>query len=231
MRILLKISWEMLSWDKNFWIDDAFVRYVADEIKEIKSIWIEISIVLWAWNIMRWASESWNSWINRSESDNMWMLATTINCIYLWEVLESMWIKTKILNSIDISWIWEKFSSKKAKQYLEEWYITIFSWWTWSPYFTTDTAWVLRALETSSDIIIKATKVDWVYDKDPKKYDDAILIKEATYDNVIKNNLKVMDMTAIIMAKENNLKIKVVNLYKPWAMLRSINWDEGTTIS
>lgn len=229
MRVLLKISWEMFSWKKDYWIDNEFIQYVADEIKEIKDSWIQIWIVLWAWNIMRW----WSSeiWINRTEWDNMWMLATTINSIYLSEILEYKWVKTKILNSFDISLIWEKFFSKKAKQYLEEWYITIFAWWTWNPYFTTDTAWVLRALESGCDIIIKATKVDWVYDKDPKKYNDAVLIKEATYDEVITKNLKVMDMTAIIMAKESNLKIKVVNLNKKWAMLKSIIWEEWTTIN
>jgi uridylate kinase len=232
MRVLLKISWEMLSWEKNFWIEDSFVKYVAYEIKEIVKSWIEVSIVLWAWNIIRWAAESWNVWIDRAQADNMWMLAITINSIYLWEVLETIWVKTKILTAQNIEWIWERFSSKKAREYLKKGFVTIFSWWTWSPYFTTDTAWVLRALETKSDLIVKATKVDWVYDKDPKKHNDAQLIKNTTYDEVIQKNLKVMDITSIVMARESNLKVKVVNLYKTWAMLNSIKWkDEWTTIN
>jgi uridylate kinase len=232
MRVLLKISGEMLSWEKNFWIEDSFVKYVAHEIKEIIKSWIEVSVVLWAWNIIRWATESWSVWIDRAQADNMWMLAITINSIYLWEVLEGIGIKTKILTAQNIEWIWERFTSKKAREYLKKWYVTIFSWWTWSPYFTTDTAWVLRALETKSDIIIKATKVDWVYDKDPKHHGDAILIHEASYDEIIQKNLRVMDITSIVMAREANLTVKVVNLYKTWAMLKCINWkDVWTTIS
>lgn len=232
MRVLLKISGEMLSWEKNFWIEDSFVKYVAHEIKAIIQSWIEVSVVLWAWNIIRWASESWSIWIDRSQADNMWMLAITINSIYLWEVLESIWVKMKILTAQNIEWIWERFTSKKAREYLKKWYVTIFSWWTGSPYFTTDTAWVLRALETKSDIVIKATKVDWVYDKDPKCHEDAILIHEITYDEIIQKNLRVMDITSIVMAREANLTIKVVNLYKTWAMLKCINWKNvWTTIS
>ena len=116
-------------------------------------------------------------------------------------------------------------------KYLNNWYITIFAWWTWQPYFTTDTWWVLRAIEIEADLLVKATNVDWVYDKDPKKFDDAKIYENVTFDEVISNSLKVMDLTAMALARDENITIKVVNFFKKWAILNAVSWkNEWTTV-
>jgi uridylate kinase len=137
-----------------------------------------------------------------------------------------------MVNSFAIDWVVERFNKPKAIKALRNKKVIIFWWGTWNPYFTTDTAWVLRALEIEADLMIKATKVDWVYTKDPIKYKNAVFIKNTTYNEVIQKNLKVMDSSAIALAKDNNLTLKVVSLYDKWAVLKAINWEEiGTTIS
>ena len=161
----------------------------------------------------------------------MWMLAININTIALSDVLEKKGISTRIVNSFGIDWIAERFNKTKVIKYIQNKKVVIFGWWTWNPYFTTDTAGVLRALEIEANMMIKATKVDWVYDKDPMEYDDAKFIKSATYDEIITKNLKVMDFTSIALAKENNLIVKVVSLTKENSIKNAILWkEEWTTI-
>ncbi len=228
MRVLLKVSWEALAWEKWVWLDYVMLDKVSEMIKEINKKWIELGIVVGAWNFIRWA-EVVN--LDRCNADNMWMLAININAIALADILSKKWIEVKQVNSFAIDWISDRFNKPKTIKNLKKWQVVIFGGWTWNPYFTTDTAWVLRALEIEADMMIKATKVDWVYDKDPKKFSDAKFIKKASYNEVITKNLKVMDATAISLAKENNMLIKVVNLYKKNAILNAILWDnEWTTI-
>lgn len=229
MRVLLKMSWEALWWEKEMWFDWKFITEIAKEIKELKDNWIQIWIVLWGWNIFRWA-QVWDN-IDRSLADYVWMLATVMNWVYLHSALKNIWIESVIMSAIDIPQIWEKFIKRNWVKYLEEWKVVICVWWTWNPYFTTDSAWVLRALELECDIMIKATKVDWVYDKDPKKFSDAVLIKDASYDEVLAKNLKVMDQSWIALARDWNLVLKVVNMYKKWSIVKSCKWEnEWTTI-
>jgi len=160
------------------------------------------------------------------------MLAININSIALADVLSRKWIGSKLVNSFWIDGVVERFNKDKAVKNIKSGKVIIFGWGTWNPYFTTDTAWVLRALEIEADMVIKATKVDGVYTRDPVKHKDAEFIHSATYDEVLTQNLKVMDLTAIALAKQNNLTIKVANLYKKWAILDAILWKkEGTTIS
>lgn len=231
MRILLKISWEVLAWNNLWWFDFKMLEQISTMIEELVNEKIEIWIVIWAWNFIRWAEIEKNK-IDRCNADNMWMLAININTIALWDVLARKWLKVKTFNSFEIDWVVAKFNKKKALHWLKEWHVVIFAWWTWNPYFTTDTAWVLRALEIEADLMIKATKVDWVYDKDPIKHKDAKFYKNIKYNDLITKNLRVMDSTAIALAKNNDLILKVVNLYKKWAILKAILWeDEGTTIS
>lgn len=230
MRVLLKISWEALAWWNNGWLDYVMLDEVCETIKELTKKKIEVWVVVWAGNFIRWAEiEKIN--IDRCNADNMGMLAININTIALADVLSRKWIEVKTVNSFAIDWVAERFNKPKAIKWLTKWKVLIFGWWTGNPYFTTDTAWVLRALEIEADLMIKATKVDGVYDKDPVKYHDAEFIKNATYDEVITKNLKVMDSTAIALAKDNSLVLKVVSLYEKWAILRAILWkDEWTTI-
>lgn len=230
MRVLLKISWEALAWEKWNWFDYIMLDEVCEMIKWLIKKDIEVWIVVWAWNFIRGAEiEKTN--IDRCNADNMWMLAININSIALADVLVRKGIEVRQVNSFDIDWISERFNKSKTIKSLKKWHAVIFWWWTGNPYFTTDTAWVLRALEIEADMMIKATKVDWVYDKDPVKYSDAKFIKNATYNEVITKNLRVMDATSIALAKENSMLIKVVSLYKKDSILNSIIWNnEWTTI-
>ncbi len=231
MRVLLKISWEALAWWEGSGLDYVTLNEVWDMIKDLVRNNIEVWIVVWAGNFIRWAEiEKIN--IDRCNADNMWMLAININSIALWDVLSRKGVHTKIMNSFWIDGIVERFNKPKAIKDIKAWKVIIFGWGTWNPYFTTDTAWVLRALEIEADLMIKATKVEWVFDKDPMKFADAELIKDASYDEVIIKNLRVMDYTAIALAKENSLKLRVVSLYHEGAIMRAILWkDEWTLIS
>jgi uridylate kinase len=231
MRVVIKISGEALAWEVKWGLDYVMLDKVWDIIKELINDKIEVWIVVWAWNFIRW-SEIEKINIDRCNADNMWMLAININTIALSDVLERKGVSTKIVNSFGIDWIAERFNKTKVIKYIENKKVVIFGWGTWNPYFTTDTAWVLRALEIEADMMIKATKVDWVYDKDPMKYNDAKFIEKATYDEVILKNLRVMDFTSIALAKENNLVVKVLSLTKENGIKNAIvGKSEGTTIS
>lgn len=228
MKVLLKISGESLKWEKSFWIDESMVSKVANTIKEVKDSWAWLAIVIWGWNIYR----GWDlikAWVDPSDSHNLSMLSTVFNGVVLKNFLEKLWVKTVVMNSNWVDFV-EKYSKDRAKKFLEEDYVVIFTWWTWNPYFTTDSGWVLRALETGCDFMIKATRVDWVYDSDPEKNPDAKLFEDISYDEVLEKQLKVMDLTAIVLAKENNLKVKVVNLSKKDSVLKAVSWKKEWTV-
>lgn len=207
-RILLKISWDAMSWDKQFWIDSQYTKNLAKKIKEIYDKWLEIAITVWWWNIYRWG-DLIKSWLNAPDSHNLSMLSTVFNWVVLKNFLEELWIKSRVLDPLWISFL-EKYNKEKSKQYLESWEIVIFVWWTWNPYFTTDSWWVLRALENDCDFMIKATKVDWIYSSDPKKYSDAEFLKQISYDEFIKKDLKVLDTMSVVLARDWKMKIKVI---------------------
>jgi len=230
MRVLLKISWEALKWERDFWIDPKFVINVVEKIKKISDQNIELAIVVWGWNIYR-GSDLIKNWVDSSDSHNLSMLSTVFNWVVLKNFLEQSWIKSVVMDPNWINFI-EKYNKNKAREYLESWIIVICTWWTSNPYFTTDTWWVLRSLELNCNMMIKATKVDWIYDKDPVTNLDAKFFDTISYDEVIRQNLKIMDQTAVSLAKENNQILKVVNMSKSWAILSAIEWKkEGTTIS
>lgn len=230
MRVLIKISGEALEWERDHGIDPHFLKELALQIQEIAERNIEIALVLWWGNIFRGIAGSANG-MDRTAADYMGMLATVMNGVAMQDALESVGCETRLMSALDIPEVGENYIKRRGTRHMEKWRIVICVAGTGNPYFTTDTAWVLRALELECDMMIKATKVDGVYDKDPKKFPDATFIKKASYDEVIKNNIKVMDQTWIALAKEWELTLKVVNLYKKWAILRSILWeDEGTTI-
>lgn len=231
MRVLLKVSGEALAGDNHGGLDYVVLDQIAETVKKMIEHNIEVGIVIGAGNFIR-GEEIEKIGIDRCNADNMWMLAININTIALGDVLKRKWVSVKLVNSFAMDGIVERFNKDKAMKALESKKVVIFWWGTWNPYFTTDTAWVLRALEIEADVMIKATKVDGVYNKDPMKYHDAEKIEKVSYDEVMEKNLRVMDFTAIALAKENNLTLKVVSLTLPWALLRSILWgSEGTTIS
>ena len=228
MRILLKLSGEALAWWWNNAYDKATLDNFVKTIKDLQKENIEIAIFIWWWNIFRWVDgESLE--IDRVSRDYMWMLATVMNGIALSEYLQKSWINSKLLTATAIDCIWERFDKKKATSYLENKNVVILAGWMWSPYFTTDTGWVLKALETESDMIIKLTMVDGIYNKDPKKFTDAVMYKKVSYDEVLEKRLKVMDAAAIALARDNNLVLKVVNLSKSWALKKAILSDDEWT--
>lgn len=228
MRILLKLSWEALSWNTTQMYDLKTLDYVVSSLKTLQKEKIEIAIFIWGGNIFRW-KDGENLWIDRVSRDYMWMFSTIMNWIALRDYLEKNWILSKLLTSTQIDSIWERFEKKNALKYLNENNVVIFAWWMWNPYFTTDTGWVLRALEIEADLIIKLTWVDGVYDKDPKKYEDAKKYEKVTYDEVLAKNLKVMDSTAIALAREEKMVLKVVSLSKEWDLLKAIMWENAWT--
>jgi len=228
-RILIKISWEALQWNHEHWIDPVFIKELAEQLKEIRELNVELALVLWWWNIFRGVSLS-AEWMDRTAADYMWMLATIMNWVAMQDALESVWVETRLMTALDIPEVWEKYIKRRWERHMEKWRVVICVAGTWNPYFTTDSAWVLRALELECDRMIKATKVDWVFDKDPMKYKDAKLIEKATYDDVIKEDIRVMDQTGFALAKEWKLELRVVNLYKSWAILRACIWEKEWTI-
>ena len=230
-RVLIKISWEALEWERDHGIDPKFLQKLAIDIQEIQKNDIEVAIVLGWGNIFRgiaWAA----NWMNRTAADYMGMLATIMNGIAFRDALEQAWSNAYIMSALDIPEIGDRYVQRKAMSRLTKWDIVICVGGTWNPYFTTDSGWVLRALELECDMMVKATRVDWVFDKDPEKNDDAVMIQESSYEEVLTKDIRVMDHTGITLAKDWWMVLKVVNLYKKWAILRAIQWEkEWTTIS
>lgn len=228
MRILLKLSWEALAWETTNLYDINILNQIIDFIKKLQKENTQIAIFIWWWNIFRW-KEGETLGIDKVSSDYMWMLATIINWLALSEFLQKNNINSKLLTSTQIDCVWERFEKKKAINYLQEKNVLVFAWWIWHPYFTTDTGWVLRALEIDADMLIKLTNVDGVYNKDPKKYTDAVKFDKISYDEVLSKNLKVMDATAIALAREKKLKLKIINLFKKDSLINAFKKDDEWT--
>lgn len=227
-RILLKISGESLANDSWFAIDPDKMKRLSSIISEVKKTWTQLAIVIWWWNIYRWASLIEN-WVDGSDSHNMSMLSTVFNWVVLKNFLEKIWINSIVLDPLGIKFL-ENYNKDNAIKYLTEWKVVILVWGTGNPYFTTDSWWVLRSIELRCDMMIKATSVDWVYDKDPQVNRDAKFFEEITYDEIINKNLRIMDQTAIAMARDNHLEIVVVNITKPWSIQRATKREKEWTI-
>ena len=212
-RILLKLSGEALSGNSPHHIDLEVLKLIADELKEIIDLNVQIGIVVGGGNIFRGQAEYARS-IDRTSADYMGMLATVINSLALQNVLEGFGIQTRILSAIEMREIAKSYIHRRALRHFEKGRVVIFAAGTGNPYFTTDTAASLRAVEIKADVILKATKVDGVYDKDPVKYSNATLFEKISYIDVLSKNLKVMDSTAISLCRDNSLPIVVFNLEK-----------------
>ena len=212
-RILLKLSGEALMGGSPFGIDVATISSIAREVKKVHKLGYQICIIIGGGNIFRGikgASEG----IDRSTSDYMGMLATVMNALSFQSCLEKINVPTRVQSAITMAQVAEPYIKRKAVRHLEKKRIVIFAAGTGNPFFSTDTAASLRASEMNCSLIIKATKVDGIYNKDPNKFKDAKLLKKITYNEVINNNLRVMDLTAISLAKESNIPILVTNIFK-----------------
>lgn len=224
-RVLVKFSGEALAGENGFGIDSKILKFIADEIKNLVEKNVEVGIVIGGGNIVRGVSAAAGGIIKRTSGDHMGMLATVINAIAMREALESVGIDVRVQSAIKMEAICETFIINRAKRHLEKGRVVIFAAGTGNPFFTTDTAGTLRAVEIEADMIIKATKVDGVYDKDPNKFDDAKLLNEICYDEAMKENIKVMDDTAIALAKDNALPIVVCNMFKSGNLLKILDDD------
>ena len=224
-RVLVKFSGEALAGSNGYGIDTQILDYIAREIKELINNNVEVGIVIGGGNIIRGVSAAADGVIKRTSGDYMGMLATVVNGIAMQEALEHIGVEARLQTAIKMEQIAESFIVRKAKRHLEKGRVVIFSAGTGNPFFTTDTAAILRATEVEASLIIKATKVDGIYDKDPAKFDDAIKLDSISYDDALKDHIKVMDDTAIALAKDNNLPIIVANMNKKGNLLNIVNGD------
>ena len=209
-KILLKLSGEALMGDQEFGISSDVIASYAKQIKEIVDLGVEVSIVIGGGNIFRGLSGAAQG-VDRVTADHMGMLATVINSLALQNSIEKLGVPTRVQTAIEMPKVAEPFIKRRAQRHLEKGRVVIFGAGTGNPYFTTDTAAALRAIEMEANVVIKATKVDGIYDKDPVKYPDAKKYETVTYNEVLAKDLKVMDATAISLCRENKLPIIVFN--------------------
>jgi len=210
-RILLKLSGEALAANQGFGVDSSRIHEVAEELADVHSLGIQIAIVVGGGNFFRGVAEQARS-MDRVSADHMGMLATVINALALQDALEKHGVYTRVQSAIEMNQVAEPFIRRRAMRHLEKGRIVIFAGGTGNPYFSTDTAASLRAMEIKADAILKATKVDGIYDADPMVVKDAKKFTQITYMEVLKQGLKVMDSTAISLCKDNNLPIIIFNL-------------------
>ncbi|HEV7505702.1 MAG TPA: UMP kinase [Thermoanaerobaculia bacterium] len=210
-RVLLKVSGEALMGAKPFGIDEAVVAAIADEIQGIHGLGVAVAVVVGGGNIIRGLAASHRG-IDRVTGDYMGMLATVINALALQDALEKRGVATRVQTAIDIREVAEPFIRRRAIRHLEKRRVVVFAAGTGNPYFTTDSAAALRANEIHAEILLKATKVDGLYDSDPEKNPNAILLPEVTYQEVLEKNLQVMDTAAISLCRDNGIPIAIFDL-------------------
>ena len=210
-RILLKLSGEALAGDKGFGVDTLRIHSIAAEIREVHSMGVEIALVVGGGNFFRGVAEQARD-MDRVSADHMGMLATVMNSLALQDALEKQGLHTRVMSAIEMNQVAEPFIRRRALRHLEKGLIVIFAGGTGNPYFSTDTAASLRAMEIKADVIMKATRVNGIYDADPRLVSDAKMFETISYLDVLKRGLRVMDATAISLCRENNLPIVVFNL-------------------
>ena len=220
-----KVLGEALAGSAGYGIDTQILDYIAHEIKQLVDNGVEVGIVIGGGNIIRGVTAAADGVIKRTSGDYMGMLATVVNGIAMQEALEHIGICARLQTAIKMEQIAEPYIVRRAKRHLEKGRVVIFSAGTGNPFFTTDTAATLRATEIEANMLIKATKVDGVYDKDPAKYDDAVKLDAISYDDALKDHIKVMDDTAIALAKDNSLPIVVANMNRKGNLLNIISGD------
>jgi len=230
-RILLKLSGEAFVGEVGYGIDPKVLNVVARQLRELNKGGLEIAIVIGGGNIFRGMAAS-SEGMDRAQADSIGMLATVMNALALQEALERIGVQTRVQTAIEMKQIAEPYIRRRAARHLEKGRVVIFAAGTGNPYFTTDTAAALRACEISAECVLKATKVDGVYDKDPKKFDDAKRFEEISYIDVLTKDIHVMDSTATSLCMDNNLPIIVFNLEKEGNMYRVLKGENvGTIVS
>ena len=230
-RILLKLSGEALMGEGNYGIEPAVIKRIAGEIVELNDGGAEVAIVLGGGNIFRGAGLA-AAGIDRVTADHMGMLATVMNSLALQDALEQLSMHARVMSAIVINEICEDYIRRRAVRHLEKGRIVIFAAGTGNPFFTTDSAASLRAVEINADLLIKATKVDGIYSSDPVHNKNAERYDKLSYDEVIERKLGVMDTTAIVLCRENKMPLRVLNLMNPGSLLRAARGqDEGTLVN
>ncbi|MFH2064565.1 MAG: UMP kinase [Pseudomonadota bacterium] len=230
-RILLKLSGEALMGDQGFGISPDMIKFVADEVRSVYDLGVQVALVVGGGNIFRGIAAS-SYGMDRTAADHMGMLATVINSIALQDALEKKGIQTRVQSAISMHEVAEPYILRRALRHLDKGRVVIFGAGTGNPYFTTDTAAVLRAQEIHAEIILKATKVDGVYDSDPVQNPNARFIRETTYMNVLEKQLHIMDMTAISLAMDNKLPLSIFKLTEKGNMRRVVCGENiGTRIT
>ena len=229
--ILLKLSGEALQGEQGYGIDNDILNRIAREISEVSKLGVQISIVIGGGNIYRGVSAA-AAGMDRTTADYMGMLATAINSIALQHFLEKHGLVTRVQSALELNRVAEPYIQRRALRHLEKGRVVIFAAGTGNPYFTTDTAASLRALEINADIILKATKVNGVYDKDPNKFKDAKMFKSLKYMQVLEKELEIMDSTAISLCKDNKIPICVFNLFQKDNIKKIVMGKKvGTTVN
>ena len=230
-RILLKLSGEALMGDASYGIDPLVLKRIAGELQDLQHAGVEITIVIGAGNYFRGSGLA-ASGIERVTADHMGMIATIINSLAMQSALEQIGLYARVMSAIKINQVCEDYIRRRAIRHLEKGRIVIFAAGTGNPFFTTDTAASLRAVEINADLLIKATKVDGVYSADPVHNKNAKRYQKLSYDEVIERKLAVMDTTAVVLCRENNMPLRVLDMMKPGALMRAAKGlDEGTLVT
>ncbi len=230
-RILLKLSGEALMGDSSFGISPDVIKYVATEVQAVHEQGVQLALVIGAGNIFRGVAGA-ASGMDRASADNMGMLATMINSLAVQDALEQVGVPCRVMSAFSMRVVCEPYVRRRALRHLDKGRVVIFGAGTGNPYFTTDTAGVLRALEIDADVLMKATRVDGVYDRDPEKHPDAKRFDSLTYNQVLQQNLRVMDAAGISLAREENLPVFVFNMKTAGNIVRAAAGEKiGTLIA
>ncbi|KGQ20679.1 Uridine monophosphate kinase [Lysobacter dokdonensis DS-58] len=228
-RVLLKLSGEALMGDEDYGIDPKIIGRLADEVIEARAAGAEIALVIGGGNIFRGAGLAAGG-MDRVTGDQMGMLATVINALAMQDALEKRGGRARVMSAIKINDVCEDYIRRRAIRHLEKGRITIFAAGVGAPFFTTDSGAALRAIEIGADLLLKATKVDGVYDKDPKKHSDAVRFDSLTYDDVISRDLQVMDTAAFALARDSDLPLRIFDMSQPGVLLRILRGENIGTL-
>jgi len=211
--------------DAAFGIDQGVLLRLAGEVRDLRSTRVQVALVIGGGNIFRGEGLTGGG-IDRVTGDHMGMLATVMNALAMQDALERIEVPTRVMSALRINAVCEDYIRRRAVRHLEKGRVTIFAAGTGNPFFTTDSAASLRAVEIGADLLVKATKVDGVYSADPIKQPDAVFYPRLTYDQALRENLKVMDATAIVLCRDNRVPVRVMNIYEPGALMRLIGGEE-----
>ena len=230
-RILLKLSGESLAGPGGFGLDPTQARVIAQLVQRVQTMGVDVAIVIGAGNLWRGATGE-NTGMDRATADYMGMLATVMNALALMDALEQLGVVTRVMSAIEMRTVAEPYIRRRAMRHLEKGRVVIFGGGTGNPYFSTDTAAALRATEIDADVVIKATKVDGVYDSDPKTNPNAVKFERLTHMETLSRRLNVMDSTAVSLCMDNDMPILVLNLWEPEALIRALHGElVGTLVS